>query len=380
MEELEALLDHVRIRPNELLKMREEGVKMIGYTPGGYFPEELVYASGAMPIALLRGGDHETVIATAPYLGRFLDTFCRAQIGYRMLGEPFYQMVDLVVSMVMDNHTRAISESWEMWTDVDLFKFAVPSNKTIHGFEYYLDAMNRLKSKLEMTTGKKISEKKLQDEIALFNRVRNSLEEISLMRKAMRPPLSGKDFIMLNHASFFADRFYLVEILESISRELREKEVLRPTRPRVMLIGSTLAVGDYKLIDLLENAGAEIVYEEFAEGIRRYSESVDLDGDLMKALGNKYFMNRFPPAYAKPAIKERFDFYLDQAKKFGVDGAVWYSLMYRDTYDMEGFLFKEIAKKKGLPVLKINSDYDSMELETLRTRIEAFIEMMEGGK
>jgi benzoyl-CoA reductase/2-hydroxyglutaryl-CoA dehydratase subunit BcrC/BadD/HgdB len=380
MGELKKLLDHVRIRPSKLLKMKEEGVKMIGYTPGGYFPEELIYACDAMPIALLRGGDHEAVIAAAPYLGRFLDTFCRAQIGYRILGEPLYQMVDLVVAMVMDNHTRAISESWEMWTDVDLFKFAVPANKTIHGFEYYLDAMNRLKNKLETITGKKISEKRLQDEIALFNKVRNSLEEISLMRKAMCPPLSGKDFIMLNHASFFADRFYLVEVLESISRELREKEVLLPTRPRVMLIGSTLAVGDYKLIYLLENAGAEIVYEEFAEGIRRYSQKVNLDGDLMEALGYKYFMNRLPPAYAKPAIKERFDFYLAQAKEFGVDGAVWYSLMYRDTYDMEGFLFEKIAKKKGLPVLKINSDYDSMEMESLRTRIEAFIEMIKGGK
>jgi benzoyl-CoA reductase/2-hydroxyglutaryl-CoA dehydratase subunit BcrC/BadD/HgdB len=268
MEELEALLQHVRIRQEELFKMREKGVKMVGFTPGGYFPEELIYACGAMPIALIRGGDHEAVIASAPYLARFLDTFCRAQIGYRMLGEPLYQIVDLVVAMVTDNHTRAISESWEMWTDVNLFKFAVPASKTIHGFEYYLDAMNRLKNKVEMITGKKLSEKKLKDEIALFNKIRSFLKEISLMRKAMPSPLSGKDFIMLNHASFFADRFYLVETLGSISRELRKKEVFRPRRPRVMLIGSTLAFGDYKVIDLLQDAGAEIVFEEFAEGMR----------------------------------------------------------------------------------------------------------------
>ncbi|PQP33341.1 hypothetical protein C6A37_13415, partial [Desulfobacteraceae bacterium SEEP-SAG9] len=81
-------------------------------------------------------GDHEAVAASAPYLARFLDPFCRAQIGYRMLGEePLYQMVDLIVVPVVDNHTRAIAESWEMWTDVDLLKLAVPANKTKHGFD-----------------------------------------------------------------------------------------------------------------------------------------------------------------------------------------------------------------------------------------------------
>lgn len=378
MGAFENLLAHVRERPTELMKMKERGVKIVGCSPAGYVPEELIHACGAMPVALLRGGDHEAVIASGAYLARFLDTFCRAQIGYRMLGEePFYQMVDLVVVPVADNHTRAIAESWEMWTDVELFKLGVPANKTKHGLEYYLDAISRLKDKLEALTGIKLSEQRLKDEIELFNRIRSLLHEISLMRKAERPPLSGKDFVLLNHASFFADRFTLVEALESISQELRRKEETPSLEgPRVMLVGSTLAVGDYKVVDLLEEAGATIVFEEFAEGMRHYSQKVDIDGDLMEALSQRYFMKRFPSAYAKPATRERFDFYLKQAKEFNVDGIVWYSLMYRDIYDMEGFLFEQAAREKDMPVLKIHSDYDANEIESLRTRVETFVEMI----
>ena len=174
METLDTLLAHARARPAELLKARQNGTRIIGYTPGGYFPEELAYALGVIPGALLRGGDHEAVIASGPYLARFLDTFCRAQIGYRMLGdEPIYQMIDLLVAVVADNHMRAVAESWEMWTEVEVLKLAVPSNKTRHGFEYYLDAINRLKEKLEEITGTKLDYRRLKEELELFNKVRS---------------------------------------------------------------------------------------------------------------------------------------------------------------------------------------------------------------
>ncbi len=379
MESLSRFLADVMDRKLEITKAKQQNIKIIGYTPGGYFPEELAYAYGVIPVALLRGGDHEAVTAAGHYLARFLDTFCRAQIGYRDLKEePIYQIVDLVVAMITDNHIRSIAESWEFWTDVEVLKLAVPSNKTAHGFEYYFDALNRLKDKLEMLTGVKLSETKLQGEIILSNKIRDFLKEISLLRKYKRPKISGKDFIILNHASFFADRYTIIDSLSSILLDYKEKELELP-RARVMLIGSTLALGDFKVIDILEENGAAIVFENFAEGVRHYSNLVDINGDPIKQLAHRYFMKRLPSAYAKPGTKERFNYFLDKAKEYNVNGIVWYSLLYRDTYDMEGFLFEKVAREAGLPLLKINSDYDYGEKEPLRTRIETFTEIIAKG-
>ncbi len=114
MEALDNLLAHVRARSLEIMRAKQQDIKIVGYTPGGYFPEELAHACGVVPVALLRGGDHEAVVAAGPYLARFLDTFSRAQIGYRKLKEDqLYQIVDLVVAMIGDNHMRAIAESWD---------------------------------------------------------------------------------------------------------------------------------------------------------------------------------------------------------------------------------------------------------------------------
>ena len=61
MKAMEMLSSHRRTRLADLGKAKEEGRSIIGYTVGGYFPEELVLAAGAIPLGLIRGGDHSAV-------------------------------------------------------------------------------------------------------------------------------------------------------------------------------------------------------------------------------------------------------------------------------------------------------------------------------
>ena len=61
MQAIDNLSTHLKKLLVDLEKAKEEGRRIIGYTPGGYLPEELVLASGAIPIGLIRGGDHSVV-------------------------------------------------------------------------------------------------------------------------------------------------------------------------------------------------------------------------------------------------------------------------------------------------------------------------------
>jgi benzoyl-CoA reductase/2-hydroxyglutaryl-CoA dehydratase subunit BcrC/BadD/HgdB len=376
-ELMEKLAKHMRTRASELRRLKEEGHKIIGYTPGGYMPEELVYACGAVPFAvgLVRGGEHEPVSIAGAYLPRWLDTFCRAQIGYRVLKEEaLYQLIDLLIAPITDNNIRAAADTWDFYTDVEVFRFGVPHCKTEYALNYYLDGINLVKQKLEKLTGTEISEQNLREAIVLCNKERELLRELSLMRKGQQVPISAKDFAVLNHASFFIDKKEMIEILETLLPELKKREAHPVEGPRILLTGSTLAYGDEKILRLIEEAGGVVVIEEFAEGLRHYWEEVRLDGDLMKALAERYFWRRVPPAWFRPG-RERLDFIIKLAKEFRADGVVWSQLMYRDSYDMESYYFPEILNKEaGLPMLKIESDYDAAETGPFRTRIETFIE------
>jgi benzoyl-CoA reductase/2-hydroxyglutaryl-CoA dehydratase subunit BcrC/BadD/HgdB len=356
--------------------MKSKGIKIIGYTPNGYVPEELFYASGAIPVALIYGGEVEPVQAAAPYLGRYLDPFCRAQIGYKVINKPIYQMIDLLIVPVGDLHIRGIADSWEFFTGTEVYRLGVPHVKSDNGFHHYLEGLHLLKQKLESLTGTKITNERLKQEIELSNRLKSTLRDISLTRQSDFPPITGKDFIKLNHDCLLADRKVMINVLESVRMQLEKETITNKTAPRILLTGSTLALGDYKVIDLIEEAGASIVTEDFCEGLLDYRQSVDTNGDPIRALAQSYFSERVPCAFFRGSAGERFDFLSKLAEDFRVDGIVWYSLVYRDTYGIEAYLFRRSLESKGIPLLTVTSEYSPAETESLRTRIVTFIEMI----
>jgi benzoyl-CoA reductase/2-hydroxyglutaryl-CoA dehydratase subunit BcrC/BadD/HgdB len=180
--------------------------------------------------------------------------------------------------------------------------------------------------------------------------------------------------VALNHGSFLADKYIMVEILESLLEEIEGQTEPVEEGPRILLTGSTLAMGDNKVLEFTARAGGSIVNEEFAEGIRTYWTEVIPRGDLMQALVDGYFTRRIPPGWFRPG-KERLDFLVNLARDFNVDGVIWYQLMYRESYKLESYYFPRILDEKtGLPVLIIESDYDSAEEGQLETKIETFVE------
>jgi benzoyl-CoA reductase/2-hydroxyglutaryl-CoA dehydratase subunit BcrC/BadD/HgdB len=379
MKTIEDLSIYLKERVAELLRLKKQGVKIIGYVPGGFVPEELIWAGGAIPAPLNRGGDHEAVLKSIEFMPRVFDTYSRCQIGYWALGEPLYRMGDLMVVPCTDKNIQAIGDCWEMWTETKLFRLGVPHNNTTeHAFRYYLEELHSLKGEIEKLTGNQITEARLREEIKTADRMRFLLRQISETRKSEAPPISGSDFIKLHHASFLADRNYMVRYLESLSQELKDGADNRG--PRVFLIGSSIAEGDYKIYELLESAGANVVMEDFSEGMRPYWQQVESDGDLIQALADAYFRKRaLLPAFFRPS-GGRLSILLKLAREYKVDGIICYTMLYRESHEIEGIHFGRLAEKEGFKFLRVTSDYDNAEYEGLRTRIEAFVESMKEGK
>jgi benzoyl-CoA reductase/2-hydroxyglutaryl-CoA dehydratase subunit BcrC/BadD/HgdB len=376
MKSIESLTAHSqRNRPIELRELKKSGKKIVGYTPGNWVPEELIYAAGAVPICLLRGGDPEAVAISSAYIPRFVDTFCRSQIGYRVLGEdPYYQLLDLLISPCTDRNQCAIGDCFNFYADLDVLIFGVPHNKEQVALDFYADGLRLVMEKLEKLTGNKITDDKLKEAIQLYNRMRATLRDISLTRKSPASPITGKDFVRLNHSSYLLDPVFYMAKLDDVTNEISQKAA-KAKAPRILVTASTLALGDHKVLDLIEKTGAAIVIEEIPEGVRNYWHDVDLDGDPVVQLAETYLRKKTPPAYFRPSV-ERIDFILKLAEEFKVDGILWYQLMYRNSYDIQSFYFGRTVKDKlGIPFLKLQSDYDVSETGAFRTRIETFVEM-----
>lgn len=368
-------------RPLELREMKERGTKIVGYNVGNFVPEELIYAAGAVPICQIHGGDPDSMEAAHSVVTRFICPFARAQIGYRWLEEQsYYGLVDMLIIAISCQHLRKAADVWNYFTDVPVFRLGVPlEHKSGHSLDYFVDALRRTKVKLESLTGNKITDEKLKHAISVYNRMRELLKKISDMRSCDHLPISSLDFIKLNHASYLADPKVMIAALSSISQELEKKEKQAPSgKPRLLLISPNIALGDYRILKLIDEAGGEICFEEVCEGVRDYAENVELNGkDLLNALAVKYLERReVPCAFMPDSFQERLDYAIGLAKKFQVDGIIWYQLKMCETYDIESTYFARHLKEAKIPMLKLESEYDMSDQGPLKTRIEAFLESL----
>ncbi len=369
-------------RPLQLQEAKDNGTRIIGMSGLGYVPEELIYAAGAIPMRLVRGGDPEPLAAAAGDMDRLLCPFARAQYGYRVLEEESrYQMVDLFVCAITCQHMRRVADVWDLNTEVEVFRLGVPhAYDTEAGLHYYCEMLKKLKEKLELFLNTTIDDEKLKETVVLYNRIRELLKEISFLRKSNVPPITGKDFFQLMHSSFYLDPHEVVEILESLVAQLRKHNGKAASgRHRILLTGNMLAVGDYKVIDMVEEAGGSVVIEQFCGGVRHYLDTINLNGDLMEATAKRYLRERAPCAFMRPS-RARLDLVVKLAREFKADGIVWYQLRYCDTYNMEFFYFNKIMKERGIPVLQLESEYDVEERGRLMNRVESFMETLDRRK
>jgi len=378
----ERLARHLQDRPAQLREAKENGTKIIGYFPGNYVPEELIIAAGAIPICLINGGDTLPLEASLSVIPHIFCPFARTQIGERLLKRnPYYDMIDMFVAPITCQHLKKAAEIWEHYGDMEIFKLGVPhQGNNDFELEYFTDRLRVLKERLQILTGNKITDEKITGAINFYNRMKELLKQISLLRRSSSPPLSSADFLKLNHASYSADPAFMVDTLESVYRGLPEKQpVTRTDAPRLLLIGPNISDGDYKVLDLVEEAGGNIVIEEVYEGIRYYWHTIDSRGDPFESLARGYLQDRVPPAFMRYSTRKRLDFVLKLIADFNVSGVIWYELLGCETYDAESYYFSQKMEEQKIPMLILESDYGMAGVGQMKIRIEAFIEMVKGG-
>ncbi|MHA1320628.1 MAG: 2-hydroxyacyl-CoA dehydratase, partial [Promethearchaeota archaeon] len=96
--------------------------------------------------------------------------------------------------------------------------------------------------------------------------------------------------------------------------------------------------------------------------------------NLISSLSEAYLTRT--PCARMMQIEERAKQIISTSKKFKVDGVIHHSLKFCDTYLYDVPALKKILGENEIPVLFIESDGGLGDVNQLRTRIEAFSEMI----
>lgn len=380
---MKELAKQAKARPVLLQKAKEEGKKVIEYT-GNFIPEEYIRAAGAEPFLMCRGGDPEAPDAVLEYMLRFMNPLARSMAGYWLMGmDVVTPITDLIVMQQTDNHVGRISELLE-FKGLPVFKVGVPPDwdKQL-AVDYYKDQLKKFVAKMEEVTGNKIDEDEVRKNFAKTNAINERLRKISELRKKNNPPIGFSEFIKLNHYSFAVDNDVMIGKLDELYDELKDAPgKFTEDCPRILLVGHAVAIGDYVVPKILEDAGAAIVADFLDEGIRTYNDDVALEGNLIDNFVDAKYVNKVPIDIFQPAWEQRFEYIKKLIEENRIDGVVWYQLAFDEIYDMECSCVAKWLKEMDMPMLKLESSYEySREsMGPLTTRLESFVETLKGGK
>lgn len=380
MEYLDFVLSEVHgLRIKELQEAKAQGRKIIG-TFCVFVPEELVLAADAVCVGLCAGAE-VGMEAAEKILPRNTCALIKSFVGFKLSRLcPYIESCDLVVGETTCDGKK---KAYEIFADyAPVYVMEIPQMKQACDRELWKAELGRFQAKIEEITGNTITAAKLKEAIRLVNARREVLQRLNRLRAAVPTPISGRDVLLVNQISFYDDPVRFTAKIGELCDELEEKVkagqgVVPEGTPRLMLSGCPMAVPNWKLPFLIESSGAVIVGEESCIGTRNTRDLVDETPDtlegLLDALVDRYF--KIDCACFTPNV-ERLDHIVDMARDLKVNGVVHYALSFCTPYAIEAIKVGKALDSAKIPMLAIETDYSMEDVEQLKTRVEAFLEML----
>ncbi|MTI46308.1 MAG: 2-hydroxyacyl-CoA dehydratase [Firmicutes bacterium] len=371
------------LRIQELAEHRKNGQKVVG-SFCVFVPDEVISAADAVGVGLCSGSDF-WIPDGEKYLPRNSCPLVKAAVGAKTSGTcPYFQSCDLLVGETTCDGKK---KAWEILGEhVPMHVMDLPQMKREKDKIHWMDEIRIFIDELEELTGNKITEESLARGIELINKKREVLQRLYDLRKEENLPISGKDALLVTQIAFYdnPERFIekTNELCEELEKRVQNKEsVFAEGTPRILVSGTPMAVPNWKLHHMIETSGGSVVCEETCTGTRYFENLVDNTGETMeeqiKALSDRYLNINCACFTPNPG---RIDDILRLYKEYKADGVVYYTLPFCQTYATEFKKVKEALDKAGIPVIMIESDYSLQDAGQLKTRLEAFFEMLEPKK
>ena len=367
------------IRPAELIEEQKKGRKVFG-TFCVYVPDEVVIAADGIVTGLC-GGSQFWVPGGEKVLPKSTCPLIKASVGAR-LGRtcPFFRIADMYVGETTCDGKK---KAWEiLGKDVPMYIMDMPQMKRDKDIVKWAEEIKDFAGTVEKFTGNAITPEKLKEAIHIVNEKRRALARVYEARKADCIPISGKDALLMMQIAFFDDPVRCAQMADKLADELEQRvkdgvSVFPAGTKRILVTGTPMAIPNWKLHHIIETSGAAVVCEETCTGTRYFENLVDETKETLedqyRALAERYMGINcacFTPNSG------RVDDILRLAKEYKVDGVIDVNLKFCCLYDTEGYTVENALKEAGIPVLGIETDYTDADAEQLRTRIEAFIEML----
>lgn len=361
-------------------ELRAKGKKIMGYLCCNV-PLEMMRAVDIIPYRIL-GNVEEPVTLADAHLETCLCPFIRSCFDIAMKGE--YDFLDGWVIPHSCDNVAATYHLFRYYLSPPYCHFLdVPHVIHLGSHKFFKEEMLFLKRDLEQLAGKEISPQALNEAIKLYNENRDLVRELYELRKEDPPLVSGSEMTQIMVAAMSLPVEECNEWLRSVVKEVKErKDGPEKKAARILIWGGP--IDNPGFIRLVEESGANVVVDDQCMGTRHFFADVEITEDPLDGLVLRYLDKIQCPRTCrgeeattyKGNLGQRFSYILDYARDFKANGVILQILRFCDSHAYELPDLRDYLREAGLPVLALDHEYSLSAIGPLKTRIQAFVEMI----
>jgi len=330
----------------------------------------------------VRGNIHEPITKGDTLLETIVCPYYRSVFDLSVKGKYDF-LSGIVIPHGCDSMVRSYS-AWSYSLPYSYFHFVnIPSVCVESSFEFFGAELNAFRKSLEKFVGKAITDDDLARAIRIHNENRDKVRALYEFRKADPPLISGTELTMMLTVGSSLPIGEFNTLLDQVLAEIgRRKKSHLNKGPRIFMDGA--CIDNIELIKLVEELGGNVVADTICNGARDYFPRTDEGGNPIDALAHRYLDKiNCPKTYRENKtgtfegdMASRFGDIGAYAQEFKVNGAILYVYKYCDPFGFEVPARKAYYQSINVPLLHLEDVYSAGTMGQLRTRVQAFLEMI----
>lgn len=374
-KELLSKLDMLYDTRTKYLESAKKGSKkLIGYLCS-FVPAELIAAAGFLPVRIT-GNPRVELSKAAEYIEPNLCPY--VSNCFELIIDNRYKLLDGIVLSAACDAVERVYGMLSFYKKADFLHFIhVPHTVTVSSKNFYKQELEMFAKKMETSFGISLSDEKIRNAIKLYNENKELIKKFYGLRKIPNPVIKGSEMmklLTLGMTMSAPDYNALLKDLYKSWSAIREQQ----SEPKVRILLMGCITDNIALMELIESSNATIVVDDMCIGTKTYFNLAKGD-DPFAALTDAYFTDFMCPRTFSKTGKEGFDYLLNLISEYQVDGVIVYHVRFCDPHGFDYPLIRDILKERRVPVLRIEDDYRLSNFEALRTRTQAFVEVIAQG-
>jgi bcr-type benzoyl-CoA reductase subunit C len=354
-----------------ILKYEKElGRPVIGVMPA-YFPLELIDAAGGYPVQLW--GNNLPIEKSDAYLQSYCCSVARSVLELELRG-----IADMVQAYAFTSLCDTLVNLREIYRSIfskPTLELSIPITQTVEARNNYLKSIvQSVTDGLENVTGRKITPESLQQASQRFGRSRALQRRLYQIRRENPGIVKSHDFYTVIKSAFFLPVDVYIGMLEKLLTDLAQLEGKDHNRPKLLLSG--MVFDPLEVHKIFDESGVSIVDDDFANGWRTIAKD-DLKTENLAQGVTEYLFNPAPCCCIYNPDHGRYTYLLKKVKESGADGVLFWYVKFCEPDAFDRPQLSKRLKEEGLAVAFIDLELTMTNFDQLKTRIDAFCEILE---